>query len=218
MPACLLTGVRASPVERMQRADKIVGQRGQQPTAWLNELTRASPGAVFWLNKEPARLMQRLPPTMQVMASQSKVMFVAIEYGGEWRVDLRPDGGTDLIMVVQVVGEDPLVFARRFLGKVVSVVARGADVVSAVLAVAPIFDVRRLEARCAIARTALRAFRRGSSSELCLIEPSNATPDCRPQLLAIAEGLAENACSDCQIRVAHVSVGSVGVRVAGTAT
>jgi hypothetical protein len=96
-----------------------------------------------------------------------------------------------------------LVFARRFVRKVVTVVARGADVVSAVLAVAPTFDVRRLEARCAIARSALRALRRGS--ELSLVEPSNSTPDCRPHLLAIAEGLTENTGTDCRIRVTRAS-------------
>ena len=153
---------------------------------------------------------------MRALVCQSKVVFVAIEYGGEWRVEMRPDEDTDLIMVVQVAGEDPLVFARRFLRKVVSVVARGADVGSAVLAVAPTFDVRRLEARCAIARSALRAFSRGS--ELHLIEPSNSTPDCRPHLLAIAEGLAENAGTDCRIHVSRASLYSESAWAARTGT
>ena len=137
-------------------------------------------------------------------------MFVAIEYGGEWRANLRPQAGVDLIMVVQVVGEDPLVFARRFLGKVLSVLARGADVISAVLAVAPVFDVRHLEARCAIVRTLLRVFPRGSKSELHLVEPSNAAEDCRPHLLAIAEGLTEGARSGGRIRVGYESFESTG--------
>lgn len=138
---------------------------------------------------------------MQSLSEQSKVMFVAVEYGGQWRVDLRPEAGVDLIMVVQVVGEDPLAFARRFLGKVVSVVGRGSELISAVLAVAPIFDVRHLEARCTIARTLLRAFGRSSKSELYLVEPSNAMPDCRAYLTAIAEGLTEGAATNCRIRV-----------------
>jgi len=153
---------------------------------------------------------------MRSITCKSKVMFVAVEYGGQWPVELRPDQDTDLIMVVQVAGEEPLIFARRFLRKVVSVVARGTDVVSAALAVAPTFDVRCLEARCAIARTALRALRRGS--ELYLIEPSNARADCRPHLIAIAEGLAENAEADCQIRVGRAPFHSEGVWATPTGT
>lgn len=153
---------------------------------------------------------------MQALASQPQVMFVAVEYGGQWRVGLRPVAGVDLMLIVQLAGEDPLAFARRVLGKVVNAVARGSDVTSAVLAIAPIFDVRRLEARCAIARTLLRAFRRGSNSELYLVEPEHATPDCRPHLLAIAEGLTENAASDCRIRVGYESFGSAGVRAMRT--
>ncbi len=86
-------------------------------------------------------------------------MLVAIEYGGQWRMNLAPSPGVDLVMVVQVVDEDPLVFARRFLAKVLGLVAQGSDVIFAVLAVAPTFDVRQLKARCAIARTLLRVFR-----------------------------------------------------------
>jgi hypothetical protein len=143
-------------------------------------------------------------------------MFVAVEYGGEWPLEVHPDHDTDLIMVVQVAGEEPLIFARRFLRKVVSVVARGTDVVSAALAVAPTFDVCRLEARCAIARAALRALRRGS--ELYLIEPSNARADCRPHLLAIAEGLAENTNPDRQIRVGRAPFHSEGLWAAPIGT
>jgi hypothetical protein len=163
-----------------------------------------------------AQLVHYRLTMMQGLSGESKVMFVAVEYGGQWRTNLRSSAGVDLVMVVQLVGEDPLVFARRFLGKVLRVVARGADVSSAVLAVAPIFDLRHLEARCTIARTILRAFRRGSKSELYLVEPSGASPDCRPHLLAIAEGLAENAATDCHIRVGYESFSSAGSRVAQT--
>jgi hypothetical protein len=95
-------------------------------------------------------------PTMQMMPEPSKVMFVAVEYGRQWPADLSPNPGTDLIVVAQIVGEDLLVFARRFLDKVLSFVARGAQVTSVVLAVAPSFDLRHLEARCLIARALLR--------------------------------------------------------------
>ena len=91
---------------------------------------------------------------------------------------------------------------------------RGAVVLSAVLAVAPIFDVRRLESRCAISRASLRAFPRGSNGELHLIGPSNATPDCRAHLLAIAEGLIENAATDAQIRVGYASSIRAGACIA----
>jgi len=144
--------------------------------------------------------MQPMLP-MQTTAKQSKIMFVAIEYGGQWPSNLQPDEGADLVMVMQVADEDPLVFARRLLTKIVNVLARGVDVVSAVLAVAPIFDLRHLESRCSIGRTLLRAFRQGSKCQLYLIEPNEATPGCRQQLLALAEGLLEDAATDSQIRV-----------------
>ena len=144
-----------------------------------------------------------LSKTMLSQHGKSEVMLVAIEYGGQWRANLVPRQGVDLIMVIQVAGEDPLVFARRFLGKVLGVIARGSEVISAVLAVAPTFDVRHLEARCAIARTLLRVFRRGSKCQLHLVEPSKASPDCRAHLLAIAEGLTENEPTDCDIRVGY---------------
>ncbi len=134
---------------------------------------------------------------------KSEVMLVALEYGGQWRSNLAPHPGVDLIMVVQVAGEDPLLFARRFLDKVLAVIARGSEVTAAVLAVAPDVDARHLEARCAIARTLLRVLRRGSRRQLHLIEPSKAPPDCRAHLLAIAEGLTENSLSDCEIRVGY---------------
>jgi hypothetical protein len=155
---------------------------------------------------------------MHAQSENSKVMLVAIEYGGEWRVNVRPSAGVDLIMVVQLAGEDPLLFARRFLAKVLSVTARGADVASAVLAVAPIFDVRHLEARCTIARTLLRVFRSDSKSELHLVEPCNASLDCRPHLLAMAEGLTEGAQTDCKIRLGHETIsraGTVSARTGG---
>jgi hypothetical protein len=152
----------------------------------------------------------------QSLVTEAKVMLVAVEYGGEWRVGLRPSADADLVMVVQVDGEDPLLFARRFLRKVIALVAEGADVVSAVLAVAPNFDLRQLEARCAIARTILRAFRHGSKSELYLVEPSNAKPDCLAHLLAIAEGLTDNAATDCRIRVGYDTIDKSSATRQGT--
>jgi len=145
-------------------------------------------------------------------------MFVAVEYGGQWPTDLRPDAGADLVMLVQIADEDPLVFTRRLLTKVVNILARGVDVVSGALAIAPVFDIRHLESRCTIARTLLRAFRHGSKCELYLIEPSNPTPDCRPQLLAIAEGLMENAATDSSIRVGYDSYRRTGIETARTGT
>ncbi len=140
---------------------------------------------------------------MLLQYGKSEVMLVALEYGGQWRENLAPQPGVDLVMVVQVAGEDPLLFARRFLDKVLAVIARGSDVTSAVLAVAPNVDARCLEARCAIARTLLRVLRRGSRRELHLIEPSKPSADCRAHLLAIAEGLTENSLTDCEIHVGY---------------
>ena len=145
---------------------------------------------------------------------KSEVVLVALEYGGRWRAEFAPSADVDLIMVIQVAGEDPLTFARRFIDKVSSVVARGLEVTSAVLAVAPDVDARHLEARCAVARTLLRILRRGPRPQLHLLEPDAAPPDCRAHLLAIAEGLTENSLTDCEIRVGYetfrrVNVGSV---------
>jgi hypothetical protein len=155
-----------------------------------------------------ARLVHCSLKKMPSQHWKSEVMLVAIEYGGQWRASLAPRQGVDLIMVVQLAGEDPLVFARRFLSKVLTVIARGSDVISAVLAVAPTFDARHLEARCAIPRTLLRAFRRDTKCQLHLIEPSKASPDCRAHLLAIAEGFTENALTDCDIRVGYETLAS----------
>ena len=135
---------------------------------------------------------------------QAKVVFVAIEYGGQWPSNLRPDAGADVVMVMQVADEDPLAFARRLSTKMVNVLARGVDVVSAALAVAPICDFRHLESRCSIGRTLLRAFRQGSKCRLYLIEPNEATLGGRQQLLALAEGLLEDAVTDSQIRVGSI--------------
>jgi hypothetical protein len=144
-----------------------------------------------------------LSATMQSQSGKSEVMLVAIEYGGRWQANLAPRPTVDLIMVVQLPGEDPLAFARRFLAKVLTVITRGSEVVSAVLAVAPSFDSRDLAARCAIVRVLLRTFRRGSRCQLHLVEPNEAAPECRAHLLAIAEGLTENALTDCDIRVGN---------------
>jgi hypothetical protein len=145
---------------------------------------------------------------------KSEVMLVALEYGGQWRANLAPHPGVDLIMIVQVAGEDPLAFARRFLDKVLAVIARGSEVISGVLAVAPNVNARNLEARCTIARTLLRVLRRGSGRQLHLIEPSKAPADCRAHLLAIAEGLTENSQTDCEIRVGYKTFRSASTGVA----
>ncbi|HEY3252558.1 MAG TPA: hypothetical protein VGJ91_01370 [Polyangiaceae bacterium] len=155
-------------------------------------------------------MLTRTELMMEITCEQSKVMFVALECGGQWPVNLRANAGTDLIVVAQGVGEDLLAFARRFLGKVLSLVARGAEVTSSVLAVAPVFDLRHLEARCAIARALLRAFRLGSHSALYLVEPEKAAIDCRPHLLALAEGLAENAATDYRVHVGYDSFSHLG--------
>ncbi|HEY0468507.1 MAG TPA: hypothetical protein VGC79_30140 [Polyangiaceae bacterium] len=136
---------------------------------------------------------------------ETKVMFVAVEYGGQWPANLRPSAGIDLIAVAQVVGEDLLAFARRFLDKVCRFVTRGAQVMSGVLLVAPNLDLRHLEARCVIARSLLNTFRCGSQSALYLVAPCSGGVDCRPQLLALAEGLAENAATDYRIQVGYDS-------------
>jgi hypothetical protein len=138
---------------------------------------------------------------MQSQSGKSEVMLVAIEYGGRWQANLAPRPAVDLMMVIQLPGEDPLAFARRFLAKVLTVITHGSEVVSAVLAVAPSFDSRHLAARCAIVRVLLRIFRRGSRCQLHLLEPNQAAPDCRAHLFALAEGLTENAPTDCDIRV-----------------
>jgi hypothetical protein len=149
-------------------------------------------------------------PMIPVISNQSKVMLIAVEFGGEWRFSMRPAPGVDLIMVVQVVDEEPLAFARRFLRKVLAVLDCGTTIVTAALAVARVFDVRHLEARCVIARTLLRTFRYGDKSQLHLAEPRGATPDCRSQLAAIAEGLLEGSTTDSEIRVGSESYGGTG--------
>lgn len=144
-------------------------------------------------------------------ALESKVRFVALEYGAEWHSTLIPEAGVDFVVVVQVVGEDPLLFARRFLTKLVATVGQGAEVVAAVLAIAPIFDVRRLRARCAIARAALRSFRAGSNGKLYLTEPREAGLECHLHLRAMAEGLAEDAATDSRIKLGYESFRRAGL-------
>jgi hypothetical protein len=146
-------------------------------------------------------------------SQESKVMFVALEYGAEWHSLLHPEAGIDFVVVVQLAGEDPLLFARRFLTKVVATVGHGADIVAAVLAIAPIFDARRLRARCAIARAVLCSFRAGSNGKLYLTEPRQAGPECGLHLRAIAEGLTEGAATDSQIRVGYESFSRAGTTV-----
>jgi hypothetical protein len=136
---------------------------------------------------------------------ESKVTFVALEYGAEWHPRLHPEAGLDFMVVVQGADEDPLLFARRFLTKVVATIGQGADIVAAVLAIAPIFDVRRLQARCAIARSVLRSFRTGSNAKLYLTEPRKAGAECRLHLRALADGLLEGAATDSQISVGYES-------------
>jgi hypothetical protein len=139
---------------------------------------------------------------MSGSSKPSKVMVVAVEYGGQWCSSGRPEEGVDLVMVVQRVGEEPLEFARRFMQTLVDLVERGAEIVSAALAVASAFEVRHLEARCLIARTLLRTLR-GASGSLHLVAPRDATADCRSHLTAIADGLLEGAPTGSQIRVSY---------------
>ena len=140
---------------------------------------------------------------MSALVNQSRIMVVAVEYGADWRFNLRPEAGVDLVMVVQVIGEAPLVFARRFLSRLVRLLDNGADVVSAALAVSSAFDLRHLEARCVMVRTILRTFRSGAKRQLHLVEPIDATPDCRRHLTAIAEGLLEGGATDSEIRIGY---------------
>jgi hypothetical protein len=141
---------------------------------------------------------------MSAISTQSRTIVVAVESGAEWRFNLRPDG-VDLVMIAQVSSEAPLAFARRFLGRLVKLIDDGADVVSAALAVSSAFDLRRLEARCVMVRAILRTLRSDANSQLLLVEPTDATPDCRRHLTAIAEGLLEGAAIDSQIRISYVS-------------
>ena len=128
---------------------------------------------------------------MREMSSESKVMLIAVEFGGEWRFSMRPAPGVDLVMVVQAIYEGPTAFPRRFQRKLLTILDGGSSVVSAALAVAPMLDVCQLKARCAIARTLLKTLRRGEKSRLHLVEAGGATPDCHSQLAAIADGLRE---------------------------
>ena len=140
------------------------------------------------------------------LVSQSQVMLVAVEYGGRWPVGLRPRADVDLVIVVQVEGEEPRLFARRFLRKVTAIVAQGADVVFGMMAVAAAVGLLHLEARCAIASSILRAFRHGSKSALYLVEPNDANPDCKAYLVAIAQGLTDNVATDCIIQVGYEAI------------
>ena len=139
----------------------------------------------------------------QTLSEPTPVMFVAVESGAEWPSSLRPQEGMDLIVVAQACDEDLLDFAQRSLAKLLSIADRGSPLTSAALLVAPYFDRRYLEARCVMARAFARAFRRGSQSTLYLVEPRRAGVDCRPHLLALAEGLAENTATDYRIQVGH---------------
>lgn len=130
-------------------------------------------------------------------------MLVVVEYGGRWPVGLRPRADVDLVMVVQVEGEEPLLFARRFLRKTISLVAQGADVVLGVMVVGATFGLPHLQERCTIARSILRTFRRGAKSALYLLGPSDANADCKAHLAAFAEGLTDSAATDCIIRVGY---------------
>jgi hypothetical protein len=136
------------------------------------------------------------------MSDRSRTMVVAVEYGAEPPCNLQPQAGVDLVAVFQAVGEEPMVFARRFLGKITLLLGNGIDVVSAALAVSSIFDLCHLEAPCVIVRTILRAFRSGCKGQLLLVEPIDATPECRRHLAAIVEGLLEGAATDSQIGIA----------------
>lgn len=145
-------------------------------------------------------------------------MLVALEYGGHWRADSAPHPDADLIMIIQVEGEDPLTFARRFLQKILAVIAQGAAVTSAVLAVAPDVDARHLQSRCTIARNLLRVLRPGPGPQLHLVEPTRAPPECRAHLLALAEVLLENSDTECEIRAGYKTFRSAGASLGATTT
>jgi hypothetical protein len=140
-------------------------------------------------------------------AGQSKISLVVAEIGSEWRAPSRPDPDLEVVLIAQDEGEDPSLFARRCLKAVGEELKRHVDIVSAVLAVNSIFDVRRLEARCAIARALLRALGDKPETELLLLGLPSAPEACHSHLIALAEGLAEGASAQC-----HVSFGWEGPR------
>jgi hypothetical protein len=137
---------------------------------------------------------------MQHVPHQLKAKFVAIEHGGHWRPDPCPQGTHDLIVLVQQAEESASAFARRFIRKIANASAEGVGVASAVLVVAPIFDIWRLAARCAIARTLICSFASGPEHEFVIVTTGDAA-DCRAHLRALAGTLRDGASANCVIRV-----------------
>lgn len=135
---------------------------------------------------------------MQQAPRQSKAKFVAIEHGGFWSPYAGATEGHDLIVLAQQAEESASDFARRFIRKVASSNAEGIEVASAELVVAPIFDIRCLAARSAIARTLICSFAPNVERELVIVAPSN-TAGCHRHLRALAEVLREGARANCAI-------------------
>jgi hypothetical protein len=156
-----------------------------------------------WLGWCPTPHGEREPGEVSpahVVSAQSHAIFVAAECGSEWLSNLRPMQGTDLVIVVQQPEELPSTFALRFTRRLAAAATRGVGLTSALLVVAPDFDVRRLEARSAIARTLLRTVGGRSRGALILVAPS-ASSHCWPHLMALAEGLREGVLGRCDSRL-----------------
>jgi hypothetical protein len=133
---------------------------------------------------------------------QSSAMFIAVEYGSEWRPDLRPPDGTDLVIVVQQAEECARAFTRRFVHKVARAVAEGIAVRAAALVLSLEFDLLRLESRCTIASSLVGSFDPGERSELRLVAPRNWS-ECRSNLRALAEALTDRARANCSVVVCY---------------
>jgi hypothetical protein len=133
---------------------------------------------------------------------QSKAMFVAVEYGSQWRPNFRPPDGTDLVVVVQQAEECARAFTRRFVHKVARVIAEGVAVRAAVLMLALEFDLSRLESRSTIASSLIGSFEPGERSELRLMAPGN-WPECRSNFHALAEALRDRASTSCSVLICY---------------
>jgi hypothetical protein len=141
--------------------------------------------------------------------AQSRAMFVAVEYGSEWRSDFRPPLGTDLIVVVQQAEECTRAFTRRFVHKVARAVAEGVAVRAAALVLAIEFDLSRLESRCTIASSLIGSFEEGEQSDLRLLAPRNWS-ECRSNLGALAEALRDRARVGCNVVICYAPDADLG--------
>jgi hypothetical protein len=150
--------------------------------------------------RSAARLVHCSSDHMQQAPRQSKAKFVAIEHGGLWCPYAGPTEGQDLIVLAQQAEESASDFARRFIRKVASANAAGIEVASAELVVAPVFDIWRLAARSAIARTLICSFAPNVERELVIVAPGN-TAGCHAHLRALAEVLRDGARANCTIHL-----------------